>query len=90
MHHGWTQSVRKMLEQGVDGMNEQAKKKIAVLERALLIASQILSDEGYHADGSLDPEKICEWFKRTAQKDLRAEEKERLAEAIKKHPRALY
>ena len=69
-------------------MSEQHRNKIAVLERALLIACQILSDEGYHADGSQDPEVMCKWFICTARKDLRAEQKERLAEAIKKHPRA--
>lgn len=38
-------------------MSEQSRKKIAVLERALLIAARMFADAGYFADGSSEPEK---------------------------------
>ena len=62
-------------------MSEQSRKKIAVLERALLIAARMFADAGYDADGSREPEKIAAWIERKAREEL-------LSEAIKKHPRA--
>ena len=40
-------------------MSEQSRRKIAVLERALLIAARMFADAGYDANGSTDPEKTA-------------------------------
>ena len=69
-------------------MSEQSRKKIAVLERALLIAARMFSDAGYFVEGNTDPEKIAAWIERKAREELRIESEERMSEAIKKHPRA--
>lgn len=69
-------------------MSEQSRKKIAVLERALLIASRMFADAGYDANGSREPEKIAAWIERKAREELRIESEERMSEAIKNHPRA--
>lgn len=69
-------------------MSEQSRKKIAVLERALLIAARMFADAGYFVDGSSDPEKIAAWIVRKAREELRIESGYRMSEAIKKHPRA--
>lgn len=69
-------------------MSEQSRKKIAVLERALLIAARMFADAGYFEDGSTDPEKIAAWIERKAREALRIESGYRMSEAIKKHPRA--
>lgn len=69
-------------------MSEQSRKKIAVLERALLIAARMFSDAGYFVDGSSEPEKIAAWIERKAREELRIESGYRMSEAIKKHPRA--
>lgn len=69
-------------------MSEQSRKKIAVLERALLIAARMFAKAGYFVDGSTDPEKTAAWIERKAREDLRIESGYRMSEAIKKHPRA--
>lgn len=69
-------------------MSEQSRKKIAVLERALLIAARMFADAGYFVDGSADPEKIAAGIERKAREELRIESGYRMSEAIKKHPRA--
>ena len=69
-------------------MSEQSRKKIAVLERALLIAAQMFANAGYFVDDSSDPEKIAAWIERKAREELRIESGYRMSEAIKKHPRA--
>lgn len=70
-------------------MNEQTKKKIAVLERALLIAAGCLSQAGYSTDGGDSPETIARFFLRMARRELKEESAYITVEAIKKHPRAL-
>lgn len=69
-------------------MSEQSRKKIAVLERALLIAARMFADAGYFVDGSSEPEKLAAWIERKAREELRIESGYRMSEAIKKHPRA--
>lgn len=69
-------------------MSEQSRKKIAVLERALLIAARMFADAGYFVDGSSDHEKIAAWIERKAREELRIESGYRMSEAVKKHPRA--
>ena len=69
-------------------MSEQSRKKIAVLERALLIAARMFADAGYDANGSREPEDIAAWIVRKAREELRIESGYRMSEAIKKHTRA--
>ena len=69
-------------------MSEQSRRKIAVLERALLIAAWMFADAGCFVDGSSEPEKIAAWIERKAREELRIESGYRMSEAIKKHPRA--
>ena len=69
-------------------MREQSRKKIAVLERAVLIAGRMLSDTGFFVNGSCAPEDIADWMIRKAREELRIESEERMSEAIKNHPRA--
>lgn len=68
-------------------MTEQQRKRMAVLERALLIAARMFADAGYDANGSREPEDIAEWIIRKAREELRCDSEARMAEAIKKHPR---
>lgn len=69
-------------------MSEQSRKKIAVLERALLIAARMLMDKGVHETPYDVPADVAAWIERKAREELRIESGYRMSEAIKKHPRA--
>jgi hypothetical protein len=68
-------------------MTEQQRKRMAVLERALLIAARMLMDKGVSETPYDEPADVVEWIMRKAREELRCDSEARMAEAIKKHPR---
>lgn len=60
---------------------------LPVLNRALLIAAQLLMAHGYHVDGIREPKALYEWLLREGERSLHREVRRELWKSERKSPR---